>query len=123
MAPGWSVAPGAQQVPLPTSDWQTGDMSFALNGKGTLVADGDCIRFRLSSPYAGSLVTPVWPAGTIAYRQGDQITVYDAAGNAVARTGDSVDYAGGFGPAPYASGCTAGQTSFWLVQEDLARGY
>lgn len=115
--------PSGVRVELPVTDWAPGPdpTRFALKIAGQLVAEGDCIRMRESlAPHA--VTTPLWPAGSTAYRVGDVITVYDAAGFAVAATGDQVDYVAGYAPTPHPNACTQGQSTLFIT-EDLHAGY
>jgi len=114
-------APVGVPVDLPVSNWsaQSGS-SFGLSLSGTLVQDGACIRLRVDD---GSSVTPVWPAGHSAYQDADGITVIDGQGREVARTGQRIDYVGGYAEAPYPNACTESGDGTFLIQEDIVRGY
>jgi hypothetical protein len=116
------TAPAGVKVDLPVSDWSAQSGShFGLSLTGTLVQDGECIRLRVDD---GSSVTPVWPAGHTAYRgTSGVITVVDGQGREVARTGQRIDYVGGYGAAPYPNACTESGDGTFLVQEDIVRGY
>lgn len=117
-----STSPAGVQVELPVSDWSAQSGShFGLSLTGTLVQDGECIRLQVDD---GSSVTPVWPAGHTAY-QGNNgvITVFDDQGREVARTGQRIEYIGGYGDAPYPNACTESGDGTFLVQEDILRGY
>ena len=116
------TAPAGAQVDLPVSDWSAQSGShFGLSLTGTLVPDGQCIRLRVDD---GSSVTPVWPAGHTAYRGTDGvIAVFDDQGREVARTGQRIDYVGGYGDAPYPNACTESGDGTFLVQEEVVRGY
>lgn len=114
-------APVGVRVDLPVSNWsaQSGS-SFGLSLTGTLVQDGACIRLRVDD---GSSVTPVWPAGHSAYQDADGITVIDGQGRDLARTGQRIDYVGGYAEAPYPNACTESGDGTFLIQEDIVRGY
>jgi len=114
-------APVGVPVDLPVSNWsaQSGS-SFGLSLSGTLVQNGACIRLRVDD---GSSVTPVWPAGHSAYQDADGITVIDGQGREVARTGQRIDYVGGYAEAPYPNACTESGDGTFLIQEDIVRGY
>jgi len=116
------TAPAGAQVDLPVSDWSAQSGShFGLSLTGTLVRDGECIRLQVDD---GSSVTPVWPAGHTAYQDTSGIIiVVDGQGRVVARTGQRIDYVGGYGAAPYPNACTENEDGTFLVQEDIARGY
>lgn len=116
------TAPAGAQVDLPVSDWSAQSGShFGLSLTGTLMQDGECIRLRVDD---GSSVTPVWPAGHTAYQDtSGVITVVDGQGREVARTGQRIDYVGGYGAAPYPNACTESGDGTFLVQEDIVRGY
>ena len=111
------VVPSGTPVELPVSDWTPDQMRYAAYIEGTLIADGDCIRLKEKSD--GTITTLIWPKGSTARRVGDVITVYDAAGRAVAVSGDAVLYDGGYGEPPYPNACTKGSRSTFLVQDDL----
>ena len=111
------VVPSGTPVDLPVSDWTPDQMRYVLYIDGTLIADGDCIR--LKEKRDDSITTLIWPKGSTARRVGDVITVYDAAGRAVAASGDAVLYDGGYGEPPYPNACTKGSRSTFLVQDDL----
>ncbi|MCX6421283.1 MAG: hypothetical protein NT180_02785 [Actinobacteria bacterium] len=93
------VVPSGTPVDLPVSDWTPDQMGYALYINGTLIIDGDCIR--LKEKRDGSVTTLIWPKGSTARRVGNVITVYAAAGRAVAASGDAVLYDGGYGEPPY----------------------
>ena len=114
-------APVGVPVDLPVSSWsaQSGS-AFGLSLSGTLVQDGACIRLQVDD---GSSVTPVWPAGHSAYQGADGITVIDGQGRVVARTGQRMDYVGGYTEAPYPNACTDSGDGTFLIQEDIVRGY
>ena len=111
------VVPSGTPVDLPVSDWTPDQMRYSLYIDGTLITDGDCIR--LKEKRDDSITTLIWPKGSTARRVGDVITVYDAAGRAVAASGDAVLYDGGYGEPPYPNACTKGSRSTFLVQDDL----
>lgn len=117
----WSPPLGAIMISLPVSDWSPVNSSrFALSTQGVLVADGDCIRLR--EDHASGITTPVWPAGHTAYKIDGQIIVIDPQGYPVARTGDRVDYVGGYISAVHPDACTKGTDTF-EIQEDIRLGY
>lgn len=122
VVPPAPTSPGGVQVELPVSDWSAQSGShFGLSLTGTLVQDGKCIRLQVDD---GSSVTPVWPAGHTAYEDPEGvITVFDDQGREVARTGQRIDYIGGYGDAPYPNACTESGDGTFLVQEDIIRGY
>ena len=109
--------PSGTPVELPVSDWSPDQMRYAAYIEGTLIADGDCIRLKEKSD--GAITTLIWPKGSTARHVGDVITVYDAAGRAVAASGDPIFYDGGYGEPPYPNACTKGSRSTFLVQDDL----
>lgn len=116
------TSPAGVQVELPMSDWSAQSGShFGLSLTGTLVQDGECIRLQVDN---GSSVTPVWPAGHAAYQDTEGvITVFDDQGREVARTGQRIEYIGGYGGAPYPNACTESGDGTFLVQEHIVRGY
>lgn len=121
-APGATPStPSGTEVDLPVSDWspQSGS-AFGRSLQGTLVAEGTCIRMQVDD---GSTVTPVWPAGHTAYQDSDGITVFDGQQQEVARSGQQVDFIGGYSDAPYPNECTQTGSGTFVVQEDISRGY
>ena len=93
-APAAPPAGIGTRLDLPTSSWEHGDDAMAAQGGGVLRIDGrDCVY--LAGPvrwYAA------WPAGYTAFSADGDLTLYDAAGDAVAHDGDRLELGGGYVP-------------------------
>jgi hypothetical protein len=114
VAPVGPTAAAGVAVPIPTSDWKSGDdgMAALLDTMLTLRADG-CLAAEGAD---GAVI--VWPAGYTAERFGPSfVVVRDAGGTAVAQTGVPVSLGGGEG-APATGPCLAPGTTHWNVNQD-----
>jgi hypothetical protein len=97
-------------LPLPTSDWRSGDAARAALFAGVLALDSSgCI----TGPDG---VVLVWPAGFSAVRDGTGAVVKDGAGVTVARVGQAISLGGGYGGNPGGPCLEGGGEAFFVEQ-------
>lgn len=91
------AAPDGLAIPLPTSPPNTTGFCRLAGGGGLLAPHPDTV-LGVAGSVTGNVLPIIWPHGYTARRDDDgTVVLLDPAGQVVARQGDRVSFAGGFG--------------------------
>ena len=110
----------AGRFALPTSDWTPGSFSMLAEIQGELITDErGCLRIRAPGLPAAGGAQVAWPRGYSARRTGLGVELLDASGSVVARAGQFIATAGGFGGGTVddPAGCAGDYP--WYVQSEI----